>query len=412
MRRANNQDSLACLPASHPDRFRLRGHLFIVADGMGAHAAGELASRIATERIAFHFFKSADTRILDSLRDAVHEANAEIHRRGQQNPEFHNMGTTASSLALTAQGAIVAHVGDSRVYRLRGESLEQMTFDHSLVWELEASGQVNANSPLRHTIPKNVITRSLGPNAEVAVDIEGPFPIEAGDTFILCSDGLTGQVEDHEIGALVAALTPELATRVLVDLANLRGGPDNTTVIIVRVEDDELFAANNAKSPPAGLFDRVSPLLVGLAGLCFLWAAVMLVLQVWNQVIVPLILGVVATGFAFAQWKSATGKRSKRLPPLSTAGGKAPYRRYSARATEEHHQRLVETVKSLRKASETKTWSINWEKIDRLQQVSQELIRSRQLTSALRHEAEAIVETMHQLREQRSKPLDDSALDY
>ena len=277
MRRANNQDSSACCPAKSEERYCNRGHLFVVADGMGAHAAGELASRMATETIAMHYFRSLAGDPVDALRSAVLESNAEIHRRGQQNPEFHNMGTTASSLALLPTGAVVAHVGDSRVYRLRNRTLEQLTFDHSLVWEMEASGQVHPNSALSHSIPKNVITRSLGPNSEVEVDVEGPFPIQKGDRFLLCSDGLTGLVEDAEIGTLMDCLPEDLATRVLVDLANLRGGSDNTTVIIVRVEDEptshKTFSRKRRidRRPPP-----VSPFVIGTAILCFAGAALLL----------------------------------------------------------------------------------------------------------------------------------------
>ncbi len=146
MRRANNQDSHVSIPAKNEDRFWQRGHLFIVADGMGAHAAGELASRMATELIALNYFRNTTPDAIEALRTAVHESNREIYQRGQQNPEFHNMGTTASTLAIVPEGAILAHVGDSRIYRLRRGVFEQLTFDHSLVWEMEASGQVAPNS--------------------------------------------------------------------------------------------------------------------------------------------------------------------------------------------------------------------------------------------------------------------------
>jgi protein phosphatase len=125
-------------------------------------------------------------------------------------------------------------VGDSRVYRLRGNRLEQLSFDHSLVWELKASGQLS-NDEIPNYIPKNIITRSLGPNPEVKVDLEGPFPTVVGDSFMLCSDGLTGQVRDEEIAAILGSLPPKEAVHALVDLANLRGGPDNITVIVARV---------------------------------------------------------------------------------------------------------------------------------------------------------------------------------
>ncbi len=410
MRRANNQDSLACLVSKSLERFQSRGHLFVVADGMGAHAAGELASKMAAERISQHYFKTSCADPATALQESVTEANAEIYRRGQQNPEFHNMGTTASSLALTPAGAVIAHVGDSRVYRLRGESFEQLTFDHSLVWEMEASGHIHANSPLRHTIPKNVITRSLGPNPEVAIDIEGPFPVQSGDTFLLCSDGLTGQVEDHEIGAIVNSLSPELATKVLVDLANLRGGPDNTTVIIVRVESDEHFSSRASEKPKANLFKHISPALVSLAVGCFLIAAAFGTFASWGKMIVAILLGLIATVACVVQYRQS--ERRNRGDSIPVSGGQAPYRRYSATPTLDLHRKLVDTVQALRGASKTKQWTMDWAKIDQLQQDSSEAIKNRQHRVALQQEAKAIVETMHQLREQRRRPADDSVIDY
>ncbi|MEL7338440.1 MAG: protein phosphatase 2C domain-containing protein, partial [Planctomycetota bacterium] len=225
MRRANNQDAFACVPADNATRFTRHGHLFVVADGMGAHAAGELASEMAVKRIPQVYLRGEDSAP-QAMRTAVHDANTAIHNRGQQNPEFHNMGTTASALAILPEGALIGHVGDSRVYRLRNRVFEQLTFDHSLVWEMEAAGQGNVDVAMSN-IPKNVITRSLGPSPEVLVDVEGPLPCKAGDTYLLCSDGLSGQVEDAELGVLLDVLPPQRAVRVMVDLANLRGGPDN-----------------------------------------------------------------------------------------------------------------------------------------------------------------------------------------
>ncbi len=252
MRRANNQDSMACVPAATEERFQSHGHLFVVADGMGAHAAGELASEMATEKIAMHYFRSSVDDSAEALQRALVEANAAIYQRGQSNPEFHNMGTTASALALVPEGALVGHVGDSRVYRLRQGVFEQLTFDHSLVWEMEASALLSGGV-VGEGIPRNVITRSLGPHESVEVDIEGPFPIEHGDRFLICSDGLTGLVEDPEIGVLLDCLPENLATRVLVDLANLRGGPDNITVIVVRVEGEP---EKRSRGPQGGVQEQ------------------------------------------------------------------------------------------------------------------------------------------------------------
>jgi protein phosphatase len=249
MRRTSNQDSHALVVADTPELWHARGHFFLVADGMGAHAAGELASKLAADGILHLYLKYREESAPDALARAIRETNAEIHRRGMANPDFHNMGTTCSSLLLLPQGAVVAHIGDSRVYRLRGQKLEQLTFDHSLQWELQASGQLPPGSDLAAVVPKNVITRSLGPNATVQLDLEGPHPIEVGDVFLLCSDGLTARVEDAELGPILTALPPEEAVHALVDLANLRGGPDNVTIIIAKIVGPALATAGAHASP-------------------------------------------------------------------------------------------------------------------------------------------------------------------
>jgi len=142
MRRTTNQDSHALALAENAEMYQGRGHFLLVADGMGAHAAGELASKIAAESVPHLYHKYRELTAPEALLRSIRETNTEIHRRGSANPDFHNMGTTCSTLALLPQGAIAAHVGDSRVYRLRGHTMQQLTFDHSLQWELQASGQL------------------------------------------------------------------------------------------------------------------------------------------------------------------------------------------------------------------------------------------------------------------------------
>ncbi|OYV87462.1 MAG: hypothetical protein B7Z73_10065, partial [Planctomycetia bacterium 21-64-5] len=234
LRRSNNQDSITVVMAKSGELWLQRGHLFMVADGMGAHAAGELASKMACDTVPLTYHKLLDDPAPLAIRKAVEDANGRIHSRGQANLDFRGMGTTASVLLLLPQGAIVAHVGDSRVYRLRGNRIEQLSFDHSLVWEMMATGKLREDEVPGY-IPKNIITRSLGPSPHVEVDLEGPWPTAPGDTFLLCSDGLSGQVSDDEIGAILSTFSPAEAVRVLVDLANLRGGPDNISVIVARV---------------------------------------------------------------------------------------------------------------------------------------------------------------------------------
>ena len=234
MRRSNNQDSFAVALASTPRLWKTRGSLFVVADGMGAHAAGELASKMAATLAPQSYLKRADQSPPDALRDALLDAHAEIRKRGESDEAFRDMGTTCDVLALRPEGALVGHVGDSRVYRLRDRTIEQLTFDHSLVWE--ARRLPNSHPALQKltNIPKNIITRSLGPTDSLVVDVEGPFPLRPGDVFLLCSDGLSGQFEDSEIGQILEVFQPEEATETLVNLANLRGGPDNITVVVAR----------------------------------------------------------------------------------------------------------------------------------------------------------------------------------
>ena len=234
LRRSNNQDSVAVAVAGSVAAFQQRGNLYMVADGMVAHAAGELASKLAVDIVPLAYQKLADRALPDALRAAVEDANAQIHGRGRADPDFRGMGTTSTALVLLPQGAVAAQVGDSRAYRLRGDQFAQLTFDHSLVWEMRAAGQLPGDQVPEY-IPKNVITRSLGPSPTVQVDIEGPFPLLVGDTFLLCSDGLSGQVKDAEMGAILQCLPLAEAATTLIDLANLRGGPDNITLVLVRV---------------------------------------------------------------------------------------------------------------------------------------------------------------------------------
>lgn len=257
IRRSHNQDAYGVLVAPSLEAWRDRGHLFIVADGMGAHAVGELASSIASDLIPHTYQKHAASGPSEALQRAFDEANQNIHQRGQQNREFQGMGTTSTALLLRPEGAWLAHVGDSRAYRVRGNAVEQLTFDHSLQWELARRQQVSPESIAG--IPSNVIVRSLGPEPNVQVDIEGPHPLEPGDTFILCSDGLSNQLTDQELGAIVKQLPLQDACQFLVDLANLRGGPDNITVVSVRIPGTPADAEAKRGKPRSASWWSVLP---------------------------------------------------------------------------------------------------------------------------------------------------------
>ncbi len=234
MRRANNQDSFTAVRASHAAAWRQRGHVFMVADGMGAHAVGELASKMACDLIPHTYLKIRGGTSSEAISKAFREVSALIYSRASANRDFQGMGTTSSALLLIPEGALVAHVGDSRVYRMRHERIDQLSFDHSLVWELVRRNHLTSEQA-HVSVPKNVITRSLGPEVDIEVDIEGPLAVEIGDVFLLCSDGLSGPVDDQELGAFGAHFHPRDACRYLVHLANLRGGLDNITVMIVRI---------------------------------------------------------------------------------------------------------------------------------------------------------------------------------
>jgi protein phosphatase len=234
MRRSNNQDSHSVVRASNAEMWRQRGHLFMVADGMGAHAVGELASKMACDNIPHNYNKSKTGTPAEAIIKAYREVGALIHSRASANRDFQGMGTTCTSLLLLPEGALIAHVGDSRAYRIRQGQIDQLSFDHSLVWELVRRKHLPADEA-DLAVPKNVITRSLGPDPSVEVDIEGPLAVESQDVYVLCSDGLSGPINDPEIGAFAENFHPKDACRYLISLANLRGGFDNITVMILRI---------------------------------------------------------------------------------------------------------------------------------------------------------------------------------
>jgi protein phosphatase len=274
MRRSNNQDSYAAVRAPNPEVWRSRGHVFVVADGMGAHAVGELASKMACDLIPHSYMKAKVGTPSEAIVKAFRDVSALIHSRAAANRDFQGMGTTCSSLLLLPEGALVAHVGDSRVYRIREGWIDQLSFDHSLVWELVRRNHLTPEQA-NLSVPKNVITRSLGPEPNIEVDIEGPLAVHLADVYLLCSDGLSGPVDDHEIGAFAAHFHPRDACRYLVHLANLRGGLDNITVLIVRmgpwVDPDSAETPHQKPSPkrdrngqaPASWRDRLRGLFTG-----------------------------------------------------------------------------------------------------------------------------------------------------
>jgi PPM family protein phosphatase len=221
--------------------------LYVVADGMGGHAGGGTASRIAVETIDREmrsvrerpenpFAETTELRqsvLPDHLRTSVERACFEIFKTAQEDPRLSQMGTTVISLCVHGRNALFAHVGDSRAYLVRGELIQQVSEDHSLVNEQIKAGMLTAEEA-KHSRYKNIITRSVGFEEEVQVDVMGLLA-QNDDRFILCSDGLVNLVEDHEIRDVVLQNDLSAVPKKLIDLANERGGDDNITVIAVKV---------------------------------------------------------------------------------------------------------------------------------------------------------------------------------
>ncbi|MFM7563296.1 MAG: PP2C family protein-serine/threonine phosphatase [Planctomycetota bacterium] len=399
MRRTNNQDNLCVSMAQNADQWSKRGHLFIVADGMGAHAAGELASKLAVDQIPLLLSKFRDSTPPERLKRAIVDTNAEIHRKGQANEEFHHMGTTCSALTLSPDGALAAHVGDSRVYRFRNNRLEQLTFDHSLVWEMRAAGSLTNKDDLSK-IPKNVITRSLGPYPEVQVDLEGPFPVLPGDSYLLCSDGLTGQVTDEEIGAVLAVLPPAEATRFLIDLANLRGGPDNTTIIIARVNSP---LPNTVPSPvratPAGKSNKkLFALLTGLAGILLLVSLVMVASKLWLGII-PAVLAVILLFVSLI--KLTGGPQGSTSASSGQSYGKGPYTQTDCGAAGwELTKHLKAMAEQILNEAKSRDWKLDPKQLATLLSEGEKALQAKELRTALRSYALTVSDLMNQIRNQ------------
>jgi len=247
--RSNNEDTFLWVPDTN---------LAVVADGMAGHRFGELASSIATNTIQ-RFYSSGELDQLLSgqfarakragmeprqlsyeqfkLRRAMEEANLAIFNTARRNPQYETMGTTIVGLAAGEKSVFVAHVGDSRIYRFRKGTLEQVTKDHSLFNEYVRMGLVRAEDA--DTFPlKNVVVRAMGLQEQVVVDT-AMKSVRKGDEFLLCSDGLSDYVPGPEIErAMAGNETPEAQVKALLTLALQAGGPDNVTALVIRLEDE------------------------------------------------------------------------------------------------------------------------------------------------------------------------------
>ncbi|REJ96318.1 MAG: serine/threonine-protein phosphatase [Planctomycetota bacterium] len=363
LRRQNNEDASSVRLCNDEQEYNDRGHLFIVADGMGGHAVGELASRLAVETVPHTFYKNKGGDCRSALLASITTANSVIHTRGSQNRDFQRMGTTCTALALTPRGAVVGHVGDSRAYRIRRDRIDQLTFDHSLQWELERT-KATLPEELKALDNSNVITRSLGPEPDVEVDVEGPHVILPGDVYVVCSDGLTGRVTDEEIGAIAREFSPSQACRLLIHLANLRGGVDNCTVIVVHVGD-----------PPANLAPQKLPTpetegeSLGWGWLAAFWLVSMtfvaglslLMFQYFVPGTVTTLVG--ASGLVICALYALRQRRESRREAIDegkTADSR-PHRTAVAMSSAVLAEKLTAVEADLRRAAQEEGWNVDWD---------------------------------------------------
>jgi PPM family protein phosphatase len=234
--------------SGNEDALLLGDGVFAVADGMGGHLAGEVASEAALEPIralAGRVFDDASDAVT-ALRAAVIAANDTVSDLAAREPAYHGMGTTLTAALVEGRRLHLAHVGDSRAYLLRDGGFSQLTDDHTLVQHLIDEGQLTREEAARHP-QRSIITRAIGVSREVEVDSMS-LELVAGDQLLLCSDGLTGVVSDREIAQTLETIeAPNEAVHRLIDLANAAGGPDNITVLLLRYDDPH---AQSAKTHP------------------------------------------------------------------------------------------------------------------------------------------------------------------
>jgi protein phosphatase len=398
LRRANNQDWCAVKIAATARQWLDRGHLFIVADGMGAHVAGEVASRLAVETVVQSYFKRTNESPAQALVQAVYDAHRVIKEKSRREDAYRDMGTTCDAFTMLPQGLFIAHVGDSRVYRVRRHVIEQLTFDHSLVWEVCMATDLPFNQAPSY-IPKNQITRSLGPTEKLVVDLEGPYPIAVGDTFLACSDGLSGQVSDREIGELLTVFPPETAAETLVNLANLRGGPDNITAVIAQ-----------ASESPKTTQDVDAELQIPLSS----WAVLGITIFFGMSAVLGFILGNIQIGCLFVVITVLTAfffltlaKKSlfEGSPFLQTlqSGNKIPYTKTSCVPSYEFAVTLSGILQELRSATKGHQFIVNSDEANQYEKKAANAVKAQDMVTAIKNYAQAINHLMRELKKLNTK---------
>jgi protein phosphatase len=233
--RENNEDQYCYWEPESDEQFALKGRLAIVADGMGGHEGGQEASRIAVETVQQTYSNAPGADAQALLVNAFHAAHRRIQDYAVRRPELSGMGTTCTAISVRNGQLYFAHVGDSRLYMLRGSVLSRLTHDHSYVGRLVETGVIRSEEAEFHP-QRHILTSALGAGLEIALDSpQLPVSLQKDDLLILCSDGLWGLVNDREIQDTLKERSLEKACRNLVELAKQHGGPDNITVQLIRI---------------------------------------------------------------------------------------------------------------------------------------------------------------------------------
>ena len=238
--RTENQDSWGKFPRETLDVNHPKGLLFLVADGMGGHQAGKVASELAVSAVSECYFKDDDQDAGRSLLKSFQLANGQIHEKSMTDESYAGMGTTCTALVVRSTDMHIAHVGDSRVYRVRRNQMDQLTTDHSRIAALYRQGFLTKEEAQSHP-ERSLIYRALGVRPHVDVDTLEETLRWNDIHFVLCSDGLTTHVSDDEINRELLSHSPQQACDALVHIVNTRGGTDNVTVLVVHVSKARRF---------------------------------------------------------------------------------------------------------------------------------------------------------------------------
>lgn len=233
--RQNNEDQYAYWEPATDEEFARKGRLAVVADGMGGHEGGQEASRIAVEAIQETFAETPGGDPQSLLLVGFQTAHQRILQYADGHPELHGMGTTATAIALLDHQLFYAHVGDSRLYLVRGAEISRLTHDHSYVGRLVQNGVISSAEAETHP-QRHILTAALGAGGEVLPETPPqPVALQKGDVLVLCTDGLWSLLNEHEIQNIVAGSKPPAACQALIKMTKDRGGPDNITVQVIRV---------------------------------------------------------------------------------------------------------------------------------------------------------------------------------